>query len=31
MVTTRAIKAGEELLGDYGDEMIAAMGVPNKA
>jgi histone-lysine N-methyltransferase EZH2 len=31
MVTTRAIKAGEELLGDYGEEMIAAMGLPNKA
>ena len=27
MITTRAVAAGEELLGDYGEEMITAMGV----
>ncbi len=27
MVTTRAIKAGEELLSDYGDEMCIALGL----
>lgn len=31
MVTIRAIKAGEELLGDYGEEMLQALGIPDKA
>ncbi|MBX7154826.1 MAG: SET domain-containing protein [Bacteriodetes bacterium] len=27
MITTRFIKAGEEILGDYGEEMMTALGV----
>jgi histone-lysine N-methyltransferase EZH2 len=31
MHTSRAICAGEELLGDYGEEMLKALGIPDKA
>lgn len=27
MITTRFVKAGEEILGDYGEEMMTALGV----
>ncbi len=30
MITCRAVKAGEELLGDYGQEMIDAIGIGRK-